>query len=272
VDPLQRAGALADVRRIVLVPHGILTYLPFPALRNAQTGRALVQDFVLERIPAATMLPALREAKSARQLEQHTAVFTPFPERLPATVLEADLLSRRTPNAALYRGAAATEARLRRALSDRGRVHVASHATFSDVNPMFSSVLLVRGGGDSGDDGRLEMHEVLDLRIRSTIVFLSGCETALGAARTTAFARFEDATTLGDAFLLSGARGVVATLWRIDDAGAADFADRFYRHLESGDPAEALAMAQRELMAEKRWDDPYYWAPYALTGDGVDGE
>jgi CHAT domain-containing protein len=101
-------------------------------------------------------------------------------------------------------------------------------------------------------------------------VFLSGCETALGAARTTTFARLEDATTLGDAFLLSGARGVVATLWRIDDAGAAGFAERFYRNLERHDPAEALAMAQRELMNEKRWDNPYYWAPYTLTGDGVE--
>jgi CHAT domain-containing protein/tetratricopeptide (TPR) repeat protein len=269
VEPLQRAGGLADVRRIVLVPHGILTYLPFAALRNARTGRALVEDFVLERLPAATMLPGLRQTVPTQAAQRRTAVFTPFPDRLPATTVEADVLSRMTPNVRVYRGAAATEARLRQALAERGRVHVASHATFNEVNPMFSGVLLARGHGDSRDDGRLEMHEVLDLALRSTIVFLSGCETALGAARTTTFARVEDATTLGDAFLLSGARGVVATLWRIDDEGAADFADRFYRQLGRHDPAEALALAQRELLAEKRWANPYYWAPYTLTGDGV---
>ena len=272
VEPLQRAGGLTNVRRIVLVPHGILTYLPFPALRNARTGRVLVQDFVLERVPAATMLPALRQLPPPQPVDRRTAVFVPFPDRLPATDVEADALSRMAPNAPIHRGATATEARLRQALAERGWVHVASHATFNEVNPMFSGVLLARGRGDSRDDGRLEMHEVLDLGVRSTIVFLSGCETALGAARRTAFARVEDATTLGDAFLLSGARGVVATLWRIDDAGAAHFAERFYRHLERHDPAEALAMAQRELMNEKRWDNPYYWAPYTITGDGVDGE
>ena len=269
VRPLAEKGLLSGVRRILLVPYGALSYLPYPALRDARTGRVLAQDFVLERLPAAALLPPLRSAGAASPLDRRTAVFTPFPDRLPATRAEADSLSRIAPNVPVYRGVAATEAQLRRELGTRGLVHVASHATFNGANPMFSGIELARGRGDSSDDGRLELHEVLELPVRSALVFLSGCETAVGGARATAFDRPEDAATLSDAFLLSGAGGVVATLWRIDDEGAAYFAERFYRHLVNRDPAEALVMAQRELIGHPRWGDPYYWAPYSLNGDGV---
>ena len=269
VQPLAEKALLVGVRQILFVPHGALSYLPYAALRNPRTGRVLAEDYVLERLPAAALLPVLRAADAASPPVRRTAVFAPFPDRLPATRAEADSLSRIAPNVPVYRGGAATEAQLRRELGTQGLVHVASHATFNGANPMFSGIELARGRGDSNDDGRFELHEVLELPVRSALVFLSGCETALGGARATAFDRPEDAATLSDAFLLSGAGGVVATLWRIDDEGAAYFAERFYRHVMTRDPAEALVMAQRELIGHPRWGDPYYWAPYSLNGDGV---
>jgi CHAT domain-containing protein len=102
-------------------------------------------------------------------------------------------------------------------------------------------------------------------------VFLSGCETGLGPARATTFDRYEDYATLGQAFLFAGARGVIATLWRIDDEGAARFAERFYDHLSRVPPVEALALAQRDLMSDARWRHPYYWAGYTISGDGISG-
>jgi CHAT domain-containing protein len=44
---------------------------------------------------------------------------------------------------------------------------------------------------------------------------------------------------------------------------------RFYRamlvdHLK---PAAALRSAQLSIRAERRWRDPYYWAPFVLQGD-----
>jgi CHAT domain-containing protein len=269
VQPLEHAGLLVGIERLLLVPHGALVYLPYPALRSSKSGRMLAEDFVLQRLPAAALLPALRQNLATPSSDRRTAVFAPFPERLPATRVEATALARFAPNASVYRSGAATEARLRQSLTTPGLVHVASHATFNGANPMFSGIVLARGRGESKDDGRLELHEVLGLPVRSTLVFLSGCETGLGAARVTAFDRPEDAATLGDALLLSGAGGVVATLWRIDDEGAAELAQRFYRQLARREPAEALALAQRELLASARWGDPYYWASYLLSGDGM---
>jgi CHAT domain-containing protein len=100
-------------------------------------------------------------------------------------------------------------------------------------------------------------------------VFLSGCETGVGEAWSSGFARGEDYATLASAFLYAGAGSVVATLWRIDDRGAAELATRFYRHLQDRAPAEALTLAQRDLLRSESFRRPYYWAGYRISGDGI---
>ena len=101
------------------------------------------------------------------------------------------------------------------------------------------------------------------------LVFLSGCETALGGAWSTRFDTGEDYTTLAQTLLYAGAGNVVATLWRIDDAGAAAFAAHFYRYLGPAGVAEGLARAQRAMLADPRYRSPYYWAAYEATGSGI---
>lgn len=123
----------------------------------------------------------------------------------------------------------------------------------------------------TADDGRLEVHEVLGLTIRSPLVFLSGCETGLGAAWSTSFDRSEDYATLAQAFLYAGARNVVATLWRVVDESAAEFAEHFYAGLESQAAPDALAAAQRRMLADARYSAPYFWASYQVSGHGLSG-
>jgi CHAT domain-containing protein len=150
-------------------------------------------------------------------------------------------------------------------------VHVASHGVMNPRNPMFSRIELAPGGGGPDDDGRLEVHELLGLRISAPLVFLSGCETGVGAAWSTQFARGEDYATLAQAFLYAGARSVTATLWQIGDNGAALFAERFYARLTEMSPADALAAAQREMARDPRYSKPYYWAGYQVFGQGDRG-
>jgi CHAT domain-containing protein len=107
---------------------------------------------------------------------------------------------------------------------------------------------------------------VLGLRVHSPLVFLSGCETGVGAEWATGFARGEDYTTMAQAFLYAGAADVVATLWRIEDEGAAAFAEHFYRGLRRGSAPDALTRAQRALRGDARYSAPYYWAGYRISG------
>jgi CHAT domain-containing protein len=61
---------------------------------------------------------------------------------------------------------------------------------------------------------------------------------------------------------------VVATLWRVADESAAVFAERFYGNAKSLGAPDALAAAQRAMLADPRFRAPYFWAGYQVSGDG----
>lgn len=274
IEPAAAAGALDGVGRLLIVPHAELEYIPFAALKNARTARYLAQDYVLSHLPSAGSLPLLRSAAfaPARGAPGAAVALAPFPDRLVASVAEVEAFRRALPRAEVHRGPRATEARLRDALSKAGVVHVASHGIMNARNPMFSRIELATGGrrGSSSspwkDDARFEVHEVLGLEIRSSLVFLSGCETGLGAAWATGYDQGQDYATLAQAFLFAGAEKVVATLWPVEDRGAAAFAERFYSVHESRTAAEALALAQRSMISDPRLRAPYHWAGYRISG------
>lgn len=274
VAPAARSGALYEADQVVLVTQGILNYLPFAALRDKVTGRYLAQDFSIVRVPSAASLDALRGRSDVSATGSDGAVsatvLVPFPEQLPASTSEARALRRSLKVVTTHLQDRATERQARASLEAGGYVHVASHGVMNARNPLFSRIELFPGeSAGSGDDGRLEVHELLGLEIRSPLVYLSGCETGLGSARATRFSQGEDYATLAQAFLYAGAGNVVATLWRIHDEGAAVFAERFYRHLGAASPGKALSRTQQEMMEDERFGAPYYWAAYQLTGSGL---
>lgn len=274
--PARAAGALQGVSRILIVPHHALTYLPVAALRTRGGERYLVEDYEVASLPAAAALPTIRGERPSDSPPDAgpgfamASVFAPRPRELPASREEAEAIRGLLPRTEVYLGKRATEARLRGALYGGGVTHVASHGVLNTANPLFSRIELARGASPvtSADDGRLEVHEILDLTIRSRLVFLSGCETGLGRAGLVAAAPGEDYATLARAFLYGGAESVVATLWPVEDEGAAAFAARFYDGLDPDRVPEALARAQRAMLSDPRFAHPYYWAGYQVNGGG----
>lgn len=270
MGPVVRSGTLAEAKRLILVPHGVLHYLPFSALREGVTGRYLIEDYPLLFLPSAAVLPVTRSvtaAEAPKWGEISGAVFAPFPDRFPATDWEAGAVRSALSGVRVYRGSGATQPALMEALGEDRIIHVATHAVMNAVNPMFSRIETATGSSSSaGDDGRLEIHEVVSARMQSPLVFLSGCETGAGTAWTNTFLRGEDYATLAKAFLYAGAGSVIATMWRIEDEGAAEFARRFYENLPTSTPVEALAEAQRMMLKHSRYSAPFYWAAYRISG------
>lgn len=131
---------------------------------------------------------------------------------------------------------------------------------------MFSRMVMAPGDGGIDDDGRLEVHEILGLNVRARLVFLSGCETGQGIAWSTEFEEGDDYATLDRAFLYAGAGAVVATLWRVEDEHAAEFAGHFYTQARLSRPPEALAAAQRRMLKGGGSSSPFYWAAYRVSG------
>jgi len=78
------------------------------------------------------------------------------------------------------------------------------------------------------------------------LVVLSACESGITSLQTP-----DEFIGFPVAFLLAGAPGVMASLWRVDDASTAFLISRFYAYLLSAgapaSPAQALRRAQLDL-------------------------
>ncbi|MDP9268491.1 MAG: tetratricopeptide repeat protein [Acidobacteriota bacterium] len=273
VDPIEAAGWLRGRRRLFLVPQGVLHYLPFAALARTTDSRTrfLVEDYVLQYLPSASTLAA--EPGSAG-LDRRLFALAPSRSHLLFATREVQAIQTLLPHGArLLVGTRATESDFKRLAGDYGTIHLATHGFFNKVNPLFSGVELEP---DARDDGRLEVHEVLELRLRAGLVTLSACETALGTGYYSDVPAGDDFVGLTDAFLRAGSSSVLATLWEVNDRSTSEFMTEFYRRLErpGGEGDLALATAQRRMLAShSRFRHPYYWAPFVLVGSsrGIQG-
>lgn len=261
-----RVAALEGITRLLIVPHGPLSALPFASLWDRASGKFLAENYVVSYLPSVAPLTIHRMGRGD-DATSHMMIFAPLPDSLPGTRREALAVARLIPGAQLRLGPESSERGVRSALNAGWSIHVASHGAQNSQNPLFSRVIV--GNSDKAigaDDGRLEAHEILGLHTRSPLVFLSGCETALAASGQSPFTNGSEESSLAQAFLAAGARSVVATLWRVNDAAAVEMAESFYRHLRRGLPPEdALAFAQREAIGTKR---NFTWAAYTASGLG----
>jgi CHAT domain-containing protein len=262
LDPWKDTGVLRGVDHLVIVPHGALAALPFAALWDRSSGRFAIEDYTVTTLPSVTALAKCCDI--ARVDLSRTLVLAPLASELPGTRREANAIAHVVPGAEVKLGTASTEQAALAGLAAGRPLHVASHGTHNAQNPLFSGMVVgARRHESPGSDGLLEVHEILGMSTSSPLVFLSGCETGLGRAADNAFTSSSDENSLAESFLIAGVRMVVATLWQVDDAGAASIAEDFYARLRSGSlPEDALAYAQRQAL--KRAHN-FTWASYTIA-------
>lgn len=95
------------------------------------------------------------------------------------------------------------------------------------------------------------------------LAVLSACETARGAISG------EGVFGLQRGFKLAGARSVVMSLWKVDDAATAVLMTEFYRQLLSGAGTHAaLEAAKAAVRARPEWHGPEFWAAFVLLDGG----
>jgi CHAT domain-containing protein/predicted negative regulator of RcsB-dependent stress response len=261
--PLIDTKSMQGVSNLLIVPHASLGALPFAALWNTTERRFAVQDRSFSYLPTVAALAVVRPGINPT-VTNRIALFAPVPDSLPGSRVEVESIARLFSSADLWVGSNASETVVRSALADGRSIHVASHGSHNAQNPLFSHLTVGSARGrDTRNDGQLEAYEILALATTSPLVFLSGCETGLGSAGEGLLAQGSDEGSLAQAFLVAGARNVVATLWRVNDLAAVAIAGSFYRHLRSGSrAADAIAAAQREAI-QRRGD--FTWAAYELS-------
>lgn len=262
LTPLESAGWLDGIDHLVIVPHAELNYLPFAAVIRARaTGsRLLIDDYSLSYLPAASLLrPTHRPGSSLGGL----LAMAPQPDRLPHSANEVEEVAALFATRPLI-GDAASEHSFKAQAGRHDVVHVATHGFYDRFNPLFSGLALGRAGAD---DGRLQVFEILGLRLRARLVTLSACETALGSGELSDVPPGEEFVGLTRAFLSAGAGSVLASLWDISDGATPQLMRSFYENSRHQRLADALAGAQRQRAhTDGRESHPFFWAPFVVVG------
>lgn len=147
-------------------------------------------------------------------------------------------------------------------LRDYDIVHFAGHCEHDRAEPSKSGWVLEDGMLSAEDIYALA--ETLEL---PSLIFSNACGcSAFPESHLQADAQ-EKAYGVASAFLFSGVRHYIGSLFRIEDNAALHFAKEFYRQLLSGKPiGECLRSARLGLVQEYGLESTW-WARYLLYGD-----
>lgn len=264
---------LPEVDTLLIVPDPALSGVPFAALRNADSGRYLVEDYVLAQAPSASLLmetlhTAAERPARVRQLEA-LVVGDPafdaelFPELspLPAAQVEARKIAALYPRSQLLLGGQATVSHLLSSLHETRVLHFAGHALVNEASPLLSALVLTpelsAGASSTRGSGALEARDLyaLDPGTSPDLVVLAACRSG------------GDVQALTRPFLAAGSSAVVASLWDVLDEVSAHLLTDFHQELRAGQaPATALALAQRNWLAQAANPTPAQWAVYTIHG------
>jgi CHAT domain-containing protein len=288
---LQEALGSGEKMRLVISADGALSFVPFEGLVRAD-GRYTLSDHVVSYVPSGTFLWLVRSAPRAQaprrflgiggvaytQVASSSAGRTLYRglydlaevlrlEDLPSTGDEV-LAAAHTlgDESHVLLGARATETTFKsEPLKDFEVIHLAVHAIEDPRFPERAGLVLGRDA-DSKDDGLLQLREIANLRLNDNLVVLSACGAARGKIEGE-----EGVENLVRVFLAAGARAVIASLWNADDDYTAALMKHFYEHLAGDeDAASSLRLAKLEMLSTfGNHAEPYYWAGFTLTGDGV---
>ena len=250
---------LAGYTRLVIVPHGVLHYVPFHALFDG--SEYVAAHWAVTYLPNAALLGATQTRPAAQ--DGLLALGYSAGDTLPHAVAEAIAVAN-LGGGDLLLEADATRARLAAMVTGRRIVHLATHGEFHSDQPLFSGLLLA--------DGWLATLDVFDLEMSAALVTLSACESGrsvLGGG--------DELLGLVRAFLHAGANALLISMWSVEDRCTRRWMQSFYTHLLDGcSKADAIRRVQQEFLraaaapraaGEPAYDHPYFWAPFFLIGD-----
>ena len=287
-------AGVKSAHRIVIVPDGALHGLPFDALIDSY-GALVVTRTVISYAPSASVNFLLSRSDHCRHcrrgkellaiggveygggettdklrmaLRSGSVFESDAPQALVSLPGASKEISEITPlavdRADALTGDRATEAAVKAAnLAQYRAIHFAVHASIDEQFPDRSALRLAKNSGP-GQDGLLQAREVLSLPLNAQLVTLSACDAGSGKIEGLA-----GMNSLVQAFLMAGARTVVASTWAAEDNATAELMRNFYLHLRNGaDKAEALTLAKRDLLAKYGSNaQPFLWAGFRLVGD-----
>ncbi|MFD5720924.1 CHAT domain-containing protein [Streptomyces sp. NPDC127036] len=259
----------APLPRLWWCPTGPLVGLP---LHAAGTGPGPSAESVLDWVvssytPTITALLSARRSAARRPSTANPGTFlllslstTPGEPPLPHVVAEAESILSRLPSdrVTVLNNEKATRQRVRHGFTAHRSVHLGCHAEQDLADPSNGALVL--------HDGRLTVLDLGRSRSDGDFAYLSACKTGTGGV-----ALAEESVSMAAALHFAGFHRVIATLWSVQDAVAAQVADLVYgQMIDDGrfNPSSAALALHRALVHVRELNPelPSRWSPFVHLG------
>ncbi len=261
------AEQLSQSHNLMIIPDDELNYLPFEMLR-VPSGQYFFEEYAITYNYSCNLLRT-PEPTSGISPQQILAM-APFAKGSPSpefTVLPASSKEVDAKGGQSIKDAAASKERFLSEAGSYRMLHLATHASANDADPLKSFIAFYPSHTDSPELDRIYLPEIYSLKLNQTAVaFLSACETGGGQ-----LIRGEGVISLSRAFAYAGCPNMIYSQWKADDASTAYLAIKLREQLAEGKGvAQSLQLARKAYLADAsiatNKKDPYYWAQLRFTG------
>ena len=269
-------GKLAG--NVIIIPDGLLAYLPFESLFTTQVDttdenikglpylfrqHAISYNFstsiwheMSEKKPSGsgllTMAPEFNLIDGIKNTNGSTAVPLAHAQKEVAAISKVFSSKYRPINKSEFLAQ----------IPKASIIHFAGHAFLNDE--IAEDSYLAFSARDDIED-KLFIREIYNLRTPCDLVVLSACNTGQGELK-----KGEGVMSMARAFAYAGAKSIVYSLWEVNDGSTKKMMEKFYQELKVGTKKdEALRMAKMEYLdnAVGKTQLPYYWAGFVAMGD-----
>ncbi|MEM9821346.1 MAG: CHAT domain-containing protein, partial [Bacteroidota bacterium] len=252
----------ADNRQLILIPDGILKYIPFEALVVGEVG----QNYTLSNAPYLLKDHTITYAYSAALFlfeevnEEGKMLLKVAPGFLEGERGQVPLahsqLEFSLPGVHELLGAKANLQNFKQYAGNSKVIHLSTHAA---ANPLTNSAQIELV------DTAMYLPEIYGMNLKTDLVVLSACESGMGKME-----KGEGVISLGRAFRYAGASSIISSLWKVNEASTATIFTNFYDQLKLGTPkASALRQAKLNYLEQAGSDlkkSPFYWSSFVYFG------
>ena len=236
---------LLDEPEILIVPDRSLYKVPFAAVED-ENGKYLSETFRIRIAPSLTTLKLIQE-RPTDNCRDTPALIVGDPD--VSSVIELSQLPCAKREAEMIGGLLGVQPLLRHQAT---KLVVLEMMHVRPINRILHQ-----------EDFVLTMSDIAQVQLQAKLVVLSCCHSGLGHVKA------EGVVGIACAFLGSGARSVLASLWAIEDKATEQLMNRFYEHLVRSESASESLHQAMQWMRGNGFSDVRQWAPFMLIGDNV---
>ncbi len=251
-------------QNLIIVPDGILNFLPFEALITKESKTTnfakmhyLLNDFkIAYNTSASIYLNSKPISKSEKNVLGVFPVFEKTAFELNYSKNELESI-RRNFKGKYLENAKAGFSDFKNNASQYSILHLSTHASSGDIETPASIKFY---------DQEVLYSELYNLHINPDLVVLSACETGIGKLY-----KAEGAMSIARGFQFAGAQNLLFSLWKVNDFTTSVFMSNFYKNIKNDvSYFEANTNAKREYLNDKSITNakksPYYWSSFVYYG------